>query len=63
MPLTTLPKKKKFFWTKKAQQAFNQLKEAMMNTLVLQLPNFTNAFVVECDALGEGLGAILMQEG
>jgi hypothetical protein len=35
----------------------------MMSPPILRLPDFTLTFVVECDAFGTGLGAILMQEG
>jgi hypothetical protein len=39
-PLTTLLKKKGFVWTEQATSAFLALKQAMVSTPVLQLPNF-----------------------
>jgi transposase InsO family protein len=60
-PLTQFLKRDAFRWTSAANTSFEALKVALTTAPVLQLPDFTRAFIVDCDASGSGIGAILHQ--
>jgi len=60
-PLTRLLRKEAFAWTAEAAEAFTALKKALSTGPVLQMPDFEQQFVVDCDASGTGFGAELHQ--
>jgi hypothetical protein len=62
-PLMTLIKKDAFSWTPEVTKSFEQLKEVMCKSPALTTPDFTKTFLVECDASGNGIGVVLMQQG
>jgi hypothetical protein len=45
------------------EEAFNTLKDKLTHAPLLQLPDFQKMFELECDASGNWLGAVLLQEG
>jgi hypothetical protein len=60
-PLTDLTKKGAFSWSDIAQKTFDNIKQVMSSCPFLALPDFTQPFIVEYDASGEGIAGILMQ--
>ncbi|KAK1608365.1 hypothetical protein QYE76_032038 [Lolium multiflorum] len=63
-PMTQLLKKdKKFEWTAKCEESFQQLKSRLTTAPILIMPDITKPFDVYCDASKIGLGCVLMQGG
>lgn len=55
--------KTKLTWTKYIDERFERLKKEVETQLVLVLPSFEKAFLVECDASNIAIGEFLGQEG
>jgi hypothetical protein len=61
-PMTSLLEKgREFKWDEKYQDSFDQLKK--ISPPVLVMPDLQKGFDIYCDAYGQGLGCVLMQEG
>jgi hypothetical protein len=62
-PMTELLEKdKKFKWTPACEAHFQELKMRLMTDLILVMPDMEKSFCIYCDALGQGLGCVLMQD-
>lgn len=61
-PLTDLLKKNLFVWSAVATLAFTHLNDALSLMPVLSLSNFSKDFVVENEASGNRIGAVLCQD-
>ncbi|KAK1627668.1 hypothetical protein QYE76_001983 [Lolium multiflorum] len=60
-PVTRLLRRDAFSWDEEAATAFAALQRALTMGPVLQMPDFDEPFVVDCDASGIGFGAVLHQ--
>jgi hypothetical protein len=58
-----LGKDKKSEWSAKCEASFQELKKRLTMAPVLVMPNMEKSFSVYCNASGQGLGCILMQDG
>jgi hypothetical protein len=62
-PLTSLTSTAKpFMWNDEATKAFEVLKQALQNNIVLRYPDYSKPFVVQTDASDVGIGAVLLQD-
>lgn len=49
-------------WSLVCQQAFEALKQCLIESPILAFPDFGTEFLLETDASGVGLGAVLAQK-
>ena len=52
----------KFIWTNACQIAFDALKKALTEALILSYPDFTQPFLLSTDASDDALGMVLGQK-
>jgi hypothetical protein len=57
-----LEKSKTFEWTPRCEVSFQELKKRLTTTPVLTMPNMEKPFSIYCDASGQDLGCVLMQD-
>jgi hypothetical protein len=57
-----LEKIKTFEWTPMPKASFQELKKRLTTTPVLTMPDMEKPFSIYCDASGQGLGCVLMQD-
>jgi ribonuclease HI len=52
-----------FEWTPRREASFQELKKRLTMAPVLTMPDMQRPFSIYCDASGQGLGCVLMQDG
>jgi hypothetical protein len=57
-----LEKGKTFEWTPRRESSFQELKKRLTTAPVLTMPDIEKLFSIYCDASGQGLGCVLMQD-
>lgn len=62
-PITDTMHRKQFFWSPKADNAFNMIKQELTHAYLLVLPSFSTPFEVHCDASKIEIWVVLSQGG
>jgi hypothetical protein len=57
-----LEKGKTFEWTPRRESSFQELNKRLTMAPVLTMPDMKRQFSIYCDASGQGLGCVLMQD-
>ncbi|KAG5888185.1 hypothetical protein JTB14_016401 [Gonioctena quinquepunctata] len=61
-PITALLRKStSFHWSEESASAFRRVKECLVSAPILSCPDYSREFVVQTDASGYGVGAVLTQ--
>jgi len=61
-PITALTmKNRKFDWTPECESAFRKIKDLLVAAPILSCPDYSREFVIQTDASGYGIGAVLTQ--
>lgn len=61
-PITALLRKKsKFVWSEECEKSFKKIRECLVAAPVLSCPDYSRPFVVQTDASGFGIAAVLTQ--
>jgi hypothetical protein len=58
-----LEKDKKFKWTPACEASFQELKKRLTTAPILVMSDMEKSFSIFCDASGQCLGYVLMQDG
>jgi hypothetical protein len=58
-----LEKGKTLEWTPRREASFQELKKRLTTAPVLTMLDMERPFSIYCDASGQGLGCVLMQDG
>ncbi|CAH0556831.1 unnamed protein product [Brassicogethes aeneus] len=62
-PLSGLTKKnKKWVWSERCELSVKRIKECLISAPILTCPDFERPFILQTDASGYGIGAVLSQE-
>jgi hypothetical protein len=58
-----LEKDKKFKWTPACEASFQELKKRLTTAPILVMPDMEKSFSIYCNASGQYVGCVLMQDG